>query len=94
MSYKLSQTVRGKFSTMMGNIRQAARECGCFRCDQAMVLGLMDIVGALVPPIASALQFLLSIVGGVIGFFMKWKTEIAYVAVVVGVFTTASMPRQ
>ena len=82
MSDKLSQTVRGKFSTMMGNIRQAA--IGMFDAIKPVVLGLMDIVGALVPPIASALQFLLSIVGGVIGFFMKWKTEIAYVAVVAG----------
>lgn len=83
MSDKLSQTVSGKFSTMMGNIRQAA--IGMFDAIKPVVLGLMDIVGALVPPIASALQFLLSIVGGVIGFFMKWKTEIAYVAVVAGV---------
>ena len=79
MSDKLSQTVSGKFSTMMGDIRQAA--IGMFDAIKPVVLGLMDIVGALVPPIASALQFLLSIVGGVIGFFMKWKTEIAYVAV-------------
>lgn len=83
MSDKLSQTVSGKFSTMMGDIRQAA--IGMFDAIKPVVLGLMDIVGALVPPIASALQFLLSIVGGVIGFFMKWKTEIAYVAVVAGV---------
>lgn len=82
MSDKLSQTVRGKFSTMMGNIRQAA--ISMFDSIEPVVLGLMDIVGALVPPISSALQFLLSIVGGVIGFFMKWKTEIAYVAVVAG----------
>ena len=82
MSDKLSQTVSGKFSTMMGNIRQAA--IGMFDAIKPVVLGLMDIVGALVPPISSALQFLLSIVGGVIGFFMKWKTEIAYVAVVAG----------
>lgn len=83
MSDKLSQIVSGKFSTMMGNIRQAA--ISMFDSIKPVVLGLMDIVGALVPPIASALQFLLSIVGGVIGFFMKWKTEIAYVAVVAGV---------
>lgn len=82
MSDKLSQTVRGKFSTMMGNIRQEASSM--FDSIKPVVLGLMDIVGALVPPISSALQFLLSIVGGVIGFFMKWKTEIAYVAVVAG----------
>ena len=82
MSDKLSQTVSGKFSTMMGNIRQAA--ISMFDSIKPVVLGLMDIVGALVPPISSALQFLLSIVGGVIGFFMKWKTEIAYVAVVAG----------
>lgn len=64
MSDKLSQTVSGKFSTMMGNIRQAA--IGMFDAIKPVVLGLMDIVG------------------GVIGFFMKWKTEIAYVAVVAG----------
>ena len=46
-SEKLSQTVRGKFSTMMGNIRQAA--IGMFDAIKPVVLGLMDIVGALVP---------------------------------------------
>ena len=49
----------------------------------------MDLIGALVPPIASVIGGILSILSSVIGFFIKWKTEIGYIAVVVGVGTVA-----
>lgn len=87
MSDKLSQTVRGKFSTMMGTIKQSA--ISMFDGIKPAVLGLMDIISALIPPIASALSSLMSIIGGVINFFVKWKTEIAYVAVVAGIGAVA-----
>lgn len=87
MSDKLSQTVSGKFSTMVGNIRQSA--IGMFDSIKPVVLGVMDLIGALVPPIASVIGGILSILSSVIGFFIKWKTEIGYIAVVVGVGTVA-----
>lgn len=87
MSDKLSQTVSGKFSTMIGNIRQSA--IGMFDSIKPAILGVMDIIGTLVPPIASAISGILSILSSVIGFFMKWKTELGYIAVVVGVGTVA-----
>lgn len=87
MSDKLSQTVSGKFSTMMGTIKQSA--ISMFDGIKPAVLGLMDIISALIPPIASALSSLMSIIGGVINFFVKWKTEIAYVAVVAGIGAVA-----
>lgn len=87
MSDKLSQTVSGKFSTMVGNIRQSA--IGMFDSIKPVVLGVMDLIGALVPPIASVIGGILSILSSVIGFFIKWKTELGYIAVVVGVGTVA-----
>lgn len=87
MSDKLSQTVSGKFSTMVGNIRQSA--IGMFDSIKPVVLGVMDFIGALVPPIASVIGGILSILSSVIGFFIKWKTELGYIAVVVGVGTVA-----
>jgi tape measure domain-containing protein len=87
MSDKLSQTVSGKFSTMVGNIRQSA--IGMFDSIKPVILGVMDLIGALVPPIASVIGGILSILSSVIGFFIKWKTEIGYIAVVVGVGTVA-----
>lgn len=87
MSDKLSQTVSGKFSTLMGNIRQSAVDM--FEQLKPIVSGLMDVFMAIVPPIATALSKILSVVAGVINFIMQWKTELGYLAVVVGVGTIA-----
>lgn len=87
MSDKLSQTVSGKFSTLMGNIRQSAVDM--FEQLKPAVSGLMDIFMAIVPPIATALTKILSVVGTVINFITQWKTEFGYLAVVVGVGTIA-----
>ncbi len=87
MSDKLSQTVSGKFSTLMGSIRQSAVEM--FEQLKPIVSGIMDVFMAIVPPIASALSSVLSVVANVINFIMQWKTELGYLAVVVGVGTVA-----
>ena len=87
MSDKLSQTVSGKFSTLVGNIQQAAVDM--FEQIKPIVNDIMDLFLAIVPPIASALKGLFSVIAGVIGFIVKWKTELGLLAGVVAVSTIA-----
>lgn len=87
MSDKLSQTVSGKFSTLVGNIQQAAVDL--FAQIKPIVNDIMDLFIAIVPPIASALQWLFSLIAGVIRFIVDWKTELGLLAGVVAVGTVA-----
>ena len=87
MSDKLSQTISGKFSTLAGNIQQAAVDM--FNEIKPIVNDIMDLFIAIVPPIASALQWLFSVIAGVIRFIVDWKTELGLLAAVVAVGTIA-----
>ncbi|MBO5428063.1 MAG: tape measure protein [Prevotella sp.] len=87
MSDKLSQTVSGKFSTLAGNIQQAAVDV--FEQIKPIVNGIMDLFLAIVPPISSVLKGIFSVIAGVIGFLVKWREELGLLAAVVGVGTIA-----
>lgn len=87
MSDKLSQTVSGKFSTLAGNVQQAAVDI--FEQIKPIVNDIMDLFLAIVPPVASALKGIFAVVAAVIGFIVKWKEELGLLAVVVGVGTIA-----
>lgn len=87
MSDKLSQTVSGKFSTLVGNIQQKAVEM--FENLKPIVNGLLDLFIAIVPPISSALEGVFSVLASVIGFIARWKTELGFLAAVVAVGTVA-----
>ena len=87
MSDKLSQTVSGKFSTLVGNIQQAATDI--YAQIEPAVTGILDLFLSIVPPIADALKGIFSVIEGVIGFIMEWKTELLMLAAVVGVGTIA-----
>ena len=87
MSDKLSQTVSGKFSTLVGNIQQKAVDM--FNKIKPIISNLLDLFIAIVPPIASALEGIFSVVASVIGFIVKWKTELGLLAAVVAVGTIA-----
>ena len=87
MSDKLSQTVSGKFSTLVGNVQQAAVDM--FNEIKPIVNDIMDLFLAIVPPIASAIRGIFSIIAGVIGFIVNWKTELGLLAAVVAVGTIA-----
>lgn len=87
MSDKLSQTISGKFSTLVGNIQQAAVDM--FNEIKPIVNDIMDLFLAIVPPIASAIRGILSVIAGVIGFIVNWKTELGLLAAVVAVGTIA-----
>ena len=87
MSDKQSHTVIGKFSTLVGNILQKAVDL--FAQIQPIVNDIMDLFIAIVPPIASALQWLFSLIAGAISFIVDWKTELGLLAAVVAVGTIA-----
>lgn len=87
MSDKLSQTVSGKFSTLVGNVQQAAVDM--FNEIKPIVNDIMDLFLAIVPPIASAIRGVFSVIAGVIGFIVNWKTELGLLAAVVAVGTIA-----
>lgn len=87
MSDKLSQTISGKFSTLAGNIQQAAVDM--FNEIKPIVNDIMDLFLAIVPPIASAIKGIFSVIAGVIGFIVRWKEELGLLAAVVAVGTIA-----
>lgn len=87
MSEKLSKTVSGKFSTLVGNVQQAAVEL--FNQIRPIVSDLLDLFLAIVPPIVTALKAIFSVIGGIIGFIVEWKDELALLAGVIAVGTLA-----
>lgn len=87
MSDKLSQTVSGKFSTLVGNVQQAAVDM--FNEIKPIVNDIIDLFLAIVPPIASAIRGIFSAIAGVIGFIVRWKEELGLLAAVIAVGTIA-----
>ena len=87
MSDKLSQTISGKFSTLVGNVQQAAVDM--FNEIKPIVNDIMDLFLSIVPPIASAIRGIFSVIAGVIGFIVNWKTELGMLAAVVAIGTIA-----
>ena len=87
MSDKLSQTIIGKFSTLVGNVQQKAVDM--FNEIKPIVNDIMDLFLAIVPPVASAIRGVFSVVAGVIGFIVRWKTELGFLAAVVAAGTIA-----
>ncbi len=87
MMEKQSQTLGVRWSTMVDTIQQKA--LSLFDKIAEPLKGLLDIVNMIIPPIASVFEFLFTVIGGVINFILKFKTELGYLAVVVGVATVA-----
>ena len=87
MSEKQSQTFSGKLSTLVGNIQMKAAEL--FQYIEPLLLDLVDLFDAMVPPIAAALGAIFSVIASVIRFIVDWKTELGLLAGVVAVGTIA-----
>lgn len=87
MMEKQSQTLGGRWSTTIDTIQQKA--LGLFEKIKEPLGGLLELVNMIIPPIVSVFEILFSIIGGVINFILKFKTELGYLAVVVGVATVA-----
>ena len=87
MMEKQSQTLGGRWSTTIDTIQQKA--LGLFEKIKEPLGGLLELVNMIIPPIVSVFEILFSIIGGVINFILRFKTELGYLAVVVGVATVA-----
>ena len=72
MMEKQSQTLGGRWSTMVDTIQQKA--LSLFDKIAEPLKGLLDIVNMIIPPIASVFEFLFTVIGGVINFILKFKT--------------------
>nr|DAW83915.1 MAG TPA: tail tape measure protein [Bacteriophage sp.] len=84
MMERQSQTVGGKFSTVMDNIREQA--AGMFDQVKSPLSDLLDAVNAALPPLFSMLQGLFGALSSGIRFVIQFRTELALVA---GVVATA-----
>lgn len=87
MMEKQSQTLGGRWSTTIDTLQQKA--LGLFEKIKEPLGGLLELVNMIIPPIVSVFEILFSIIGGVINFILKFKTELGYLAVVVGVAAIA-----
>ena len=87
MSDKLSQTVSGKFSTLVGSIQQEAVDM--FEQIKPVVNDIMDLFLVIVPPVAGAVKAIFSVIAGITGFIARWKTELGLLAAVVAAGTIA-----
>lgn len=87
MMEKQSQILGGRWSTMLDTIQQKA--LGLYERIKEPLYGLLDIANMLIPPVVSVFEVLFSVIGGVINFILKFKTELGYLAVVAGVATLA-----
>jgi phage-related protein len=81
----LSQTVSGKWSTLVGNIEQSAVQL--FDRLKPMVNKLLDMVMAAVPPVFDAVQRLFDGIGKLVDWVKKWQVELTAVGAVVAVAT-------
>ena len=87
MSEKQSQTFSGKLSTLIGNIQ--TKVAGLFEYIKPLLLDIVDLFDSIVPPLLSAIGRIFSAIGAIVGWINRWKEELGYLAIVVGVGTAA-----
>lgn len=87
MMDKQSQTLSGKFSTLVGNIQQSI--VILFAKIKPGLMALVEGVNHIIPPVMHVISMLFDIIGGAVGWVVKYRTEIAHIAAVVAVATLA-----
>lgn len=85
MMEKRSQTLSGKWSTLVDTIMQ--RAIGLYQRIEGPLKALLDGVNAIIPPIAAGIGWIFDAVVRFIGILVEWRTEIGLVAAVVAVAT-------
>lgn len=83
MMEKQSQTAAGKFATMSDIITQQAVDI--YGKLQPLILQILDLLIKIVPVISSGIMKIINVIGHVIDFVSRFKTEIGYLAAVIGV---------
>lgn len=87
MMDKQSETVSGKLSSLVDSIEEMV--IGVFEQIKPYMLGLIDLVGKVVPMISTMLKGFFSIVVGGIKFIKEWWMELALVGTIIGIVAVA-----
>lgn len=86
MMDKMSATTGGRISSVMGNIKE--RTAAMFKYIAPLIANILELVDAIVPPIFTAFEKVISVVSTVIQWLLKYQDVLKYVGIAVGTFYT------
>ena len=86
MMDKMSATTGGRISTVIDSIKE--RTAKMFEYIGPLIAQLLELVNAVVPPIFTAFEKVVSVVSTVIQWFLKYQDVLKYVGIAVGTFYT------
>ena len=86
MMDKMSAATGGRISTVIGNIKDKTAEM--FEYIAPIIAKILELVDAIIPPIFTAFEKVISAVSTVIQWFLKYEEVLKYVGIAVGTFYT------
>ena len=86
MMDKMSATTGGRISTVIDSIKE--RTAKMFEYIAPVIAKILELVDAIIPPIFSAFEIVISSVSTVIQCFLKYQDILKYVGIAVGTFYT------
>ena len=86
MMDKMSATTGGRISKVMDNIKE--RTAAMFKYIAPLIANILELVDAIVPPIFTAFEKVISVVSTVIQWLLKYQDVLKYVGIAVGTFYT------
>ena len=86
MMDKMSATTGGRISTVIDNIKE--RTAAMFKYIAPLIANILELVDAIVPPIFTAFEKVISVVSTVIQWLLKYQDVLKYVGIAVGTFYT------
>ena len=86
MMDKMSATTGGRISSVIDDIKE--RTAKMFEYIGTLIAQLLELVNAVVPPIFTAFEKVVSVVSTVIQWFLKYQDVLKYVGIAVGTFYT------
>lgn len=86
MMDKMSATTGGRISSVMDNIKD--RTVAMFKYIAPLIANILELVDAIVPPIFTAFEKVISVVSTVIQWLLKYQDVLKYVGIAVGTFYT------
>ena len=86
MMDKMSATTGGRISSVMDNIKD--RTAAMFKYIAPLIANILELVDAIVPPIFTAFEKVISVVSTVIQWLLKYQDVLKYVGIAVGTFYT------
>ena len=86
MMDKMSATTGGRISSVIDNIKE--RTAAMFKHIAPLIANILELVDAIVPPIFTAFEKVISVVSTVIQWLLKYQDVLKYVGIAVGTFYT------